>query len=168
MAIQGLSQVGAGVRRLFRPLSIAASGMAAQTRRLDVIAQNLANVDTTRTADGTPYRRQVVQYTSAEELIAPSSIPGPGSTTTGSPFEIAFPEVRPAGVRVAGVAEDTSEGAWIYEPGHPDADADGYVQMPNVTLEEEYVDMLDARRMFEANATAFQVAKAVLRRALEI
>ncbi len=72
------------------------------------------------------------------------------------------------GVRVAGVETDTSEGPLVYQPGHPDANADGYVRMPNVRITDEMVDLMDARRVFEANATVFQSAKQMLRRAIDI
>lgn len=163
MAIQAFGQAQNTMRRLFRPLSIAASGLSAQSRRIETIAQNLANLETTRTPGGGPYRRQVVQLQAAQDLIRPSTVTGAGQRTLG------FQDLlRPDGVRVVGVAEDGSEGHFEYMPGHPDADAAGYVEFPNVTAEEEFTDLMDARRAFEANATVFQVAKAVLRRAFEI
>ena len=164
MAIQALGQARNGMRRLFRPLSIAASGLAAQTRRIETIAQNLANVETTRTPEGGPYRRQVVQFRAAQDVLQPFSVGG-GNQAGSLQFQDLL---RPDGVRVVGVSVDTSEGEVAYLPGHPDADAAGYVEFPNVTIEEEFTDLMDARRAFEANATVFQVAKAVLRRALEI
>lgn len=164
MAIQALSQARTGLRRLFRPLNIAASGMNAQSRRIDAIAQNLANVETFRTPEGGPYRRKVVNLQSVE------SASGTFGTQQGvaQTAAVAFQDlVRPDGVRVAGVTEDTTP-ASVYMPGHPDADAAGFVPAPNVTIEEELADLMDAKRAFEANATMFQVAKAVLRRSLEI
>ena len=91
------------------------------------------------------------------------------SGARAGPSLAGFPDlVRPEGVRVTGVARDGSPGRFEYDPGHPDADELGYVEYPNVRIEEELTELMDARRNFEANATVFQVAKAVLRRALEI
>jgi flagellar basal-body rod protein FlgC len=123
------------------PLRISASGLAAQHQRLDAIATNIANAETTRTADGGPYQRKVVG-------LAPS--------------------LDGLGVRVTGLQADTSQGQLVYDPGHPDADATGYVRYPNVDVPTEMVDLMVARRTYEANATVFQVAKAMLRRALDI
>ncbi len=114
--------------------------MSVQQKSLEVIASNIANAETTRTADGTPYQRKVVVM-----------------------------ERDPnSGVRVARVVEDTREGQLQYLPGHPDADANGYVRMPNVDISTEIVDLMIARRVHEANATVFQSAKAMLRQALDI
>jgi flagellar basal-body rod protein FlgC len=78
------------------------------------------------------------------------------------------PEDQLGGVRVAGISEDQSEGALIYDPGHPDADGNGYVMMPNVDISTEIVDLMGARRMFEANATVFQAVKSILRRSTQL
>lgn len=126
------------IRSLLRPLGISARGMAVQQEFLEVIAANIANAETTRTADGGPYRRQVA-----------TAVAGRGG-----------PEVR--------VAADASEGRLVYDPGHPDADGSGYVRMPNVDITAELVDLMIARRVHEANATVFQSAKAMLRRAIDI
>jgi len=165
MAIQGPGQAQTGIRRLFRPLAIAASGLSAQSRRMDVIAQNLANTETTRTPSGGPYRRKIVQLQAVEGSGNTGSIAALGGQAASANFQDLF---RPEGVRVAGVAEDTAPGRFEYLPGHPDADPAGYVEFPNVSIEQEFADLMDARRAFEANATVFQVVKAALRRALEI
>ncbi len=143
-------------RRPFRSLGVAASGLAAQLARLQVIASNIANAETTRGPDGTPYRRKVVEF--QEVGFQPLLI---GSLNT-------FEEDVIGGVRVAGVAEDLSEGVLVYDPGHPHADADGYVRMPNVNITEEMVDMMDARRLFEANASVFQAIKSMMHRATQL
>ena len=114
--------------------------MGAMSRALDVISQNIANAETTRTPEGGPYRRKVVVF---ERGLA-------------------------GGVRAGEVLEDTSRGSLDYEPGHPDADANGFVRRPNVDLNTEVVDLMIARRVHEANATVFQAAKAMLRRAIDI
>jgi flagellar basal-body rod protein FlgC len=128
------------IRQLMGPLAISASGMARQQQFIDVISNNIANAETTRTADGGPYKRQV-----AVAGIDP---------VTGAPTTT--------------VQVDNSAGRSVYDPGHPDADAAGYVHYPNVDLATETVDLMIARRMHEANATVFQAAKAMLRRALDI
>jgi flagellar basal-body rod protein FlgC len=153
---------GPHARPLFRTLAVASSGMTAQRLRLETIAGNIANAETTRTEDGTPYRRRValLESNTAERML-PGAVPS-----------FRFPTLNPAdaahGVRVAAIAEDGSEGPLVYDPGHPDADVAGYVRYPNVSITDEMVDLLSARRVYEANATVFQSAKAMLRRALEI
>ena len=124
------------LRSLMRPLATSAAGMSTQQQFMEAISANIANAETTRTADGTPYKRR----------IALSE--GGGS------------QVR--------VVSDATPGRMVYDPGHPDADANGYVRMPNVDIATETVDLMIARRMHEANASVFQAAKGMLRRALEI
>lgn len=161
---------------MFRGLGIAASGMDAQRLRMDVAAQNIANADVTRTPEGGPYKRRVVELQTADEAQFTRALEDAGGL---QPAEVAA-VARPArvagapapdtefGVEVAGVREDTSEGPRVYEPGHPDADADGYVTYPNVRVTDELIELMDARRLFEANATVFQVTKAMLRRSIEL
>jgi flagellar basal-body rod protein FlgC len=145
-----------GMRRPTRSLGIAASGLSAQRARLDAIASNIANAETTRGVDGTPYRRRVVEL---QEV-------GFGSLLEGS--SAADSVEGNGGVRVTGVSQDLSEGPLVYDPGHPDADEKGYVRMPNVSITEEMVDMMDAQRLFEANASVFQAIKAMLSRAAQL
>ncbi len=139
-----------------RSLGIAASGLTAQLARLKVIALNIANAETTQGPDGRPYRRKVVEF--QEVGFQPLLM---GSVN-------AFEEDVIGGVRVSGVAEDLSEGVLLYDPGHPHADEDGYVHMPNVNLTEEMVDMMDARRLFEANASVFEAIKSMMRRSTQL
>lgn len=175
-----------GTPPLFRSLGIAASGLDAQRLRMDIAAQNIANADVTRTPEGGPYRRKVVQLETAtqpqfqsalQSAMAPALPPVTLPPVPGMPIPGALPlpgmsDLNAAstefGVAVRGIAEDTAAGPRTYEPGHPDADAQGYVQRPNVRVTDEMVDLMDARRLFEANATVFQVAKAMLRRAIDI
>lgn len=114
--------------------------MSVQQRFLEVISSNIANVETTRTAEGGPYRRQIAE--------AEGNVGGAPSATR--------------------TTEDPQPGRMVYDPGHPDANPDGFVQYPNVDLNTELVDLMIARRVHEANATVFQAAKSMLRRALEI
>lgn len=170
-------------RPMFSALAIASSGLSAQRVRMDVIAQNLANAETTSTPEGGPYRRKVVSLeatppdtvnlTSANGLATPAiptigGVPGmplAGSMIGSTPIEMTNDA---GGVRVASIGEDKSEGPMIYDPGSPNADKNGYVRMPNVNMSEELMDLMNARRLYEANATVFQVARTMLHKAIDI
>jgi flagellar basal-body rod protein FlgC len=138
---------------LFSVLSISASGMAAQRSRAEVIAENLANADTTRTPDGGPYRRRdvVLETQSAE-----------------SPFAGMLSEQMGTGVGVSGVLVDEAEQIRRYSPGHPDADKDGYVAMPRINPTEEMVDLMGASRGYQANVAAFSAAKDMIHRSIDL
>ncbi len=162
-----------GTPPLLGGLRIAASGLSAQRRRMDVIAMNIANAETTRTADGGPYQRVVLQLAEAPPganrrgtptpsgQIRVPAVPRPGEPLAPDPL-------RASGVEVVGTSVDVSEGALVYEPGHPDADPRGYVRYPNVDLTQETIALMETRRAYEANATVFEAMKSMLRRALEI
>jgi flagellar basal-body rod protein FlgC len=138
----------------FGAIDASASGMTAERLRLDVISNNIANVNTTRTVDGGPYRRQFVVFE-----------PRPGD---GSFSGMMTRQFQLNGVKVTGIKKDDSPLRMIYEPGHPDADADGYVKMPNINIITEMVDMMTASRAYEANVAAVNVAKSMMLKALEI
>ncbi|HYD52173.1 MAG TPA: flagellar basal body rod protein FlgC [Gemmatimonadaceae bacterium] len=175
---------GADIRRtMFRTLEISAGGLSAQRLRMEVSAENIANAETTRTPEGGPYRRKVVGL--ANEAGTPATALPPevqaatrvamGALGSMLPFagdaDAIYLPATPAeenGVVLTGVAEDQTEGAMVYDPGHPDANQSGYVRMPNVNVTQELVDLMSARRIYEANATVFQSAKAMLRRAIDI
>lgn len=166
-----------GVRGLFRGLAISASGLSAQRKRMDVIAMNIANAETTRTAEGGPYRRQVLQLAEATTERTGTTYGVPlrrGSIEVPEVPDVppagSFPEAVQAtfGVEALEVAEDPSEGPLVYEPGHPDADDAGYVRYPNVNLTRETIDLMETRRAYEANATVFDAMKSMLRRATQI
>lgn len=140
---------------MFKGFHIAASGMAAQRHRVHLVGSNLANVSTTRAEDGGPYQRK--------EAIFRVSVPPDDPEAVRDPAEEAL-----RGVYVDEVAEDTSPGPLIYDPGHPDADADGNVRLPNVNPMEEMVDLITASRSFEANVQSFQVLRDLMNRSLEI
>lgn len=153
---------------VFRPLDIATSGMSLQRLRMETVATNIANAETTRTDGGGPYRRRIVRGEEAVREgagVAYPPLPMANSTTGLSPED---PTNTLGGVRAAAIEEDASEGPLTYDPGHPDADASGYVRFPNVRITDEIVDLMEARRVYEANATVFQAAKQLLRRALDI
>lgn len=171
-----------GQRRLFRTLGIAASGLTAQRLRMETVAMNVANAETTRTEAGGPYRRRVVEMeaVSVQPFVKALEGASTDAAATSDARTLGAPEGNEAfsaaeasdkilgGVRVVGIAEDPTEGPLVYEPGHPDANTDGYVRYPNVRITDEMVDLMDARRLYEANATVFQAAKAMLRRAIDI
>jgi len=142
----------------FGALDISASGLTAQRLRMDTISQNIANVSTTRTADGNPYRRKVTLF---EERVEPAVFDGYlRSALKGDNIGI--------GVRVARIFEDTAPFKTVYEPGHPDADADGYVSLPNVDVVTEMINMISASRSYEANVTSINTTKSLATKALEI
>ncbi len=141
-------------------LAISASALDAQRRRLNVIASNLANAQSTRTPDGGPYRRRDVVFRSAP-VASPfhHALRVTAAKHEGKPLE---------GVRVVRVIEDRKPGQTVYDPKHPDADAGGYVHLPNVNVMEEMVNMISASRAYEANVQAINATKAMWVRALEI
>jgi len=131
---------------LLNTMEISASGLTAQRLRLDIIANNLANVETTRTNDGGPYRRRVPVF---REIL---------DQFTGTP----------KGVEVIGIIRDNSPFRMVYDPGHPDANPEGYVLYPNVNPVIEMTDMISATRSYEANLTLITSAKSMFLKALEI
>lgn len=137
-------------------LNISGSGLTAQKYRMEIVAQNLANADTTRTVAGGPYRRKLVVL---EEI---------GSTGTFAQALRASSAGSGGGVRVREVLDDTDDFKVEYDPTHPDANEDGYVELPNVDTTQEMVDMMAASRLYEANVTAFNAMKAMASKALEI
>jgi flagellar basal-body rod protein FlgC len=161
------------VRPMFRTLSIASSGLSAQRVRMETIASNIANAETTHTEAGGPYKRKVVELQGApmksfvDTFAAAAGIAPAVPASPASPFG-EVPDDHNAGVTVKSIGEDMSDGPLVYDPSHPDADDTGYVRYPNVRVTDEIVDLMDARRNYEANATVFQSAKAMLRNALDI
>ncbi|MEK7765820.1 MAG: flagellar basal body rod protein FlgC [bacterium] len=143
---------------LFRTMAISGSALTAERLRLDIIANNLANANTTRTAAGGPFRRQVTVFAPRGDE---TQFLYPGMGTPAGAF-------RGRGVRVAAVSEDPSPFKRVYDPGHPDADASGYVSLPNVNVVTEMVDMLAAQRAYEANVSAIVAARTMAERALDI
>lgn len=143
---------------LFNSFDISASGLTAQRFRMDIIAQNVANANTTRTEDGTPYVRKVVTFEQKGEVKSFSSI-----------FSHVINRDRDGGVKVGGVYEDTwTQANIVYDPSHPDADEDGYVTYPNVDTVTEMTNLIDASRAYEANATAFNASKSIAMKGLEM
>ena len=144
---------------IFNSFNINASGMTAERYRMDIISENVANQNTTRTADGTPYRRKVVTFEERGERV------GSFSSYLGS----ASSAYRGKGVRVGKVMEDTwTQMNMVYDPSHPDADENGYVLYPNVNIVTEMTNLIDASRSYEANATAFNASKSIAMKGLEM
>lgn len=142
---------------LFQSFDISASGMTAERFRTDIIAQNIANVNTTRTEDGTPYRRKVVTF--AEKRATPFQ----------EMLEEQYRSFKGTGVKVTSVRDDTeSDFIMEYDPAHPDADENGYVSYPNVNIVTEMTNLIDASRAYEANATAFEASKAIAQAGIQI
>ena len=146
---------------LFDAIDISGSALSAERLRMDVTAENLANANTTRGANGAAYRRKVVVLTEQNGMGAGSSF---GNTLAA---EMRRGE-KPGGVQVAAIAEDTTPNRRVYDPGHPDADQDGYVEMPNVDSVTEMVVLISASRAYEANVTAMQAAKQLFTKTLEL
>lgn len=138
---------------LFRTLDVSASGLAAQRQRMDVIAENLANSETTVTGAGGPYRRKAVVLQTVDQAF---------------PAILRRAEEPAGGVRVSRVVELTDAPRRVYQPHHPQAGPDGFVTLPNVNPLTEMVDMLMTTRAYEANATAFQATRTMASRLLEL
>jgi len=164
---------------LFSSIQTSASGLRGQRLKMDTTARNLANAETTRTADGTPYRRQVVSFsetlaTRIGNRMAGDAVTGRSALSRTDPRHIAggasgVSREIIAGVDAeVGVAGDASEFKVVFDPGHPDADEEGYVLMPNVNVITEMVDMITASRAYEANVSAVQSAKEMFAKALDI
>ncbi|MGM0380683.1 MAG: flagellar basal body rod protein FlgC [bacterium] len=144
---------------MFSAINTAGSGLTAERTRMDVISDNIANANTTRTEDGGPYMRKVVQFEprGEEETLLSGLTPSePGQSNIGK------------GVRVRSITEADGEARRMYEPKHPDANEEGYVLKPNVDPAKEMVDMITATRAYEANVSSIDSAKKMFNEALRI
>lgn len=143
---------------MFSGFDINASGMTAQRYRMDIISENVANAETTRTKDGTPYRRKIVTFQEKDD-----------QTNFKHILSKSIDNYSGKGVRVNKVFEDhEQEMIKVYDPSHPDADENGYVLYPNVNIVQEMTDLIDATRSFEANSTAFTASKSIALKGLEL
>ncbi len=133
-------------------LDISASALTAQRMRMDIISENIANAETTRTQSGEPYRRKVAVLGQRQ----------------ASSFSSAFNSAIGGGVAVSQIIEDTSDFELEYDPDNPDANEQGYVQMPNVDETKEIIDLMSATRSYEANVTVLNATKNIAMKALEI
>lgn len=139
---------------LFGVLSIGASGMEAQRTRAELLVENLANAETTRTPEGGPYRRKDVVFESA-------AVSSPFSSMFRSQLESA------GGVAVSEIVTDSSDPERRYMPGHPDADKDGYVAFPKINTAENMVDLMNASRSYQANVSAISAVKDMIQRSID-
>ncbi len=150
----------------FSSMNIVGSGMTAQQARLDVISENITNMNTTRTESGGAYRRKItiMQSESGKNGFreAMSRAARKGHAISNRGFEQA------GGVKIVEIAEDQTEMPFVYDPTHPDANEEGYVELPNVTLVKEVTDAMAASQAFNANVTAFNALKQVVQRGLDI
>jgi flagellar basal-body rod protein FlgC len=138
---------------LFDAISIAGSGLSAERIRMDVTAENLANADTTKAANGEPYKRQDVLLQQAGSNGFDGVLSGAIGQAAGTPPS--------GGVEVAGIATDSTPDQQIYDPGSPDADAHGYVKMPNVSTVTEMTDLISESQGYQSDVTAMQSAKSM-------
>lgn len=143
---------------MFGGMEISATALTAQRLRMNVTAENLANAETTRGANGQPYRRKEVVLQAAPQGGFGAQL---NAAMGGS-------GVAPGGVEVAGVSEDQTNGKLVYDPSHPDANAQGYVRMPNVDTVTEMVDLIDSQRAYEANVTAMSASKQMFAKTLDL
>jgi len=149
---------------MFDALGVSATGLTAERLRMDVTAENLANAQTTRGADGQPYRRKEVVLSEVQSGGFGAQLAKAVGVGSGS----GSPPTQPGGVEVAGITQDQTPGKLVYDPGHPDADAKGYVRMPNVDTVAEMVDLISASRAYEANVTAMNAAKQMFSKTLDL
>jgi flagellar basal-body rod protein FlgC len=141
---------------LFQQIRTSGGAMAAERLRAEIVAGNMANAETTRTPEGGPYRRKQVVFSAARSPFGMVLANAGGAPENAS------------GVRVTNIVEDSREPVKRYEPGHPDADAQGYVAYPNIDPIEETVDLMGALRGYQLNASAVQAAKQMIQQSLEI
>ena len=141
-----------------------ADGMRAERVRMDVIAENIANAEVTRTPEGGPYKRK--------EVVLQAAMPVPAfylpPIVKFAVMPIALRKPQPAGIASVQIVTDNSPPRRVYDPGHPDADADGYVLLPNVDVPLEMIDLMVAARAYEANARALQVLRESMQRAIDL
>lgn len=159
--------------KFFNSFDIAASGMKVEQKRMDIVSNNIANAHTTKTADGTPYRRQDVAVSTADASEFEAAFE---TASMDSEFKNIFAESGTTfeghGAKVDGVVEDGSDFNWVYDPSHPDAAKEGpkagYVAKPNVNIIAEMTNMMQASRAYEANSTTIEAAKSMAMKALQI
>ena len=150
----------------FGALDISASGLSAERMRMDVVAENLANAQTTRGPNGGPYQRKEVVLATAQGDGFRSALAGAVGSGVGG--GVSRSSQAPGGVQVAGIVADDAPARRVYDPGHPDADGQGYVSLPNVNPVTEMVDLISASRAYEANVTAMQTAKTMFTKTFEL
>jgi flagellar basal-body rod protein FlgC len=164
---------------LFSSLNISASGLRAQRKRMNAVAENIANADTTRTKEGTPYQRQFVTFHTSQSTAIASALPPAqplmvplASTSDGIAIGAGTMQTDGFAQNLAEVTGDVQKDSApfkvIHDPTHPDADENGYVRMPNVNVVTEMVEMIAASRGYEANVTVINAGKQMAKDALDI
>ena len=143
---------------IFNSINVSASALTAEKTRIDIIAKNMANANSTRATGGMPYRRQMAVFQENKKTPFSEHL----SKYTGANKN------NGQGVKISKIVEDDTPFKMKYEPGHPDADENGYVQMPNVDTIKEMVDLISAQRSYDANITAMNASKSMLMKALDI
>lgn len=158
----------------FRAFDISSSGMKLQKKKLDLIAENIANTNTTKTADGTPYKRKTLVVEKVDKFqsaLSDVNANGIMKTSGGNQF-LTTPGIKGDKNKKdelnMQVVEDTTPGDKVYMPDHPDSNKEGYLDMPNINIVTEMVDMIAATRSYEANLTAFNASKQIAKDSLEI
>ncbi|MGA2115735.1 MAG: flagellar basal body rod protein FlgC [Bryobacteraceae bacterium] len=146
---------------LFSALSVSASGMSAQRTRAELLVENLANAETTRTPEGGPYRRK-------DAVFESNTVASPFASVLFQQSEGSLDETSANGVRVAQIVTDTRDPERRYLPGHPDADAEGYVAFPRMNPAEDMVDLMSASRGYEANVAAIGAVKDMIQRSIDL
>lgn len=141
---------------MFNSINISTSALNAEKTRIDIISKNMANVNTSRSTGGMPYRRQMVVFQENNQNSFEKSL---------SKYKN---KIDANGVKISKIVEDDSPFKLVYEPGHPDSDENGYLKMPNVDIIKEMVDLISAQRSYDANITAINSSKSMLMKALEI
>ena len=143
---------------IFNSINVSTSALTAEKTRIDIIAKNMANVNTTNTTGGMPYRRQMVIFEENKRDSFSALLNKHRNKLNGDGD----------GVKISKIVEDESPFKLVYEPGHPEADEEGYVKMPNVDIVKEMVDLISAQRSYDANVTSINTSKSMLMKALEI
>ena len=145
---------------MFTGIDASASGLTAERLRMDVISNNIANANTTRTEQGGAYHRRFVVFMPREKELK--------SFEEMLKQAVGYKKTSGEGVRAVAIMEDPQQGPLVYDPSHPDANEEGYVEKPNVNIVAEMVDMITASRAYEANTTAINAAKSMAMKALDI
>lgn len=148
-------------------MNISASALTAQRQRLDIISENVSNIDTTRTEAGGPYKRKMVVFEDKAGDVSFKDSLNNAIVERGANGRLVRRDYSP-GVRVSDIVEDQSDFKTEYNPDHPDADANGYVRLPNVNMLEETIDSMSATRSYQANVTVLNAVKLMAQKALDI
>jgi flagellar basal-body rod protein FlgC len=140
------------VSGFYNSIEVSATGLSAERLAMDVIANNIANVNTTRTPEGGPFKRQLIVFAQKQDAASSDALDSLDGNSDAA---------QRAGVQAVGIVPDTGPDKLVYDPKHPDADTNGYVHYPNIDVVKEMVDMMAASRAYEANVTAIQESRSM-------